>query len=146
MAKQFKLLKPILYVAGIIEIAAGLLHFAMPEFAYRSKGFSLLQQGEIDFVTPVVFSVGILLVAFGSLTTLFAMKIESTILLLYYYLVIKTALWTARIVLELLYPVNLNMFNVEPFTTVVLPGLVFELLLFVISLTLARKIVRAKCV
>ncbi len=146
MEKQLKLLKQILYVAGAIEIAVGLLHFAMPEFAYRAKGFSLLQQSEIDFVTLVIFSVGILLIAFGSLTMLFAKKIESTVELLYYYLMIKTVLWTARVVLELLYPVNLRMFNVEPFTTVVLPGLVVELLLFVISLMLARRIVHLKSV
>jgi len=129
----------------------GLLHFAMPYFVYQIKGLSLLQPNEINFVTLVVFAVGILLVAFGSLTILFSRKVESMIEVLYYYVVIKTVLWVGRVALELLYPINLNMFYVEPFTMIVLPGLVIELLLFVVSLVLIKKILveqnvpQAKC-
>ncbi|VAW48325.1 hypothetical protein MNBD_GAMMA03-2072 [hydrothermal vent metagenome] len=144
MEKQINLTKQILLAAGIIEIAVGLLHFAMPSFAYQTKGFSLLQPNEINFVTLVIFAVGILLVAFGSITILFSRKVESMIEVLYYYVVIKTILWVGRVVLELLYPVNLSMFYVEPFTLVVLPGLIIELLLFVVSVVLIKKIMVAK--
>jgi len=142
--KQINLTKNVLLVAGIIEIAVGLLHFAMPSFAYQAKGFSLLQPDEISFVTLVIFAVGILLVAFGSLTILFSRKVESIIEVLYYYVVIKTILWIGRVVLELLYPVNLSMFYVEPFTLIVLPGLLIELLLFIVSVVLVKKIMVAK--
>ncbi|MCU7934547.1 MAG: hypothetical protein KZQ99_06660 [Candidatus Thiodiazotropha sp. (ex Dulcina madagascariensis)] len=144
MEKQINLTKQILLVAGIIEIAVGLLHFAMPSFAYQAKGFSLLEPNEINFVTLVVFAVGILLVAFGAITILFSRKLESMVEVLYYYVVIKTILWAGRVILELIYPVNLSMFYVEPFTLVVLPGLIIELLLFVVSVVLIRKIVVAK--
>lgn len=144
MEKQINLTKNVLLVAGIIEIAVGLLHFAMPSFAYQAKGFSLLQPDEISFVTLVIFAVGILLVAFGSLTILFSRKVESIIEVLYYYVVIKTILWIGRVVLELLYPVNLSMFYVEPFTLIVLPGLLIELLLFIVSVVLVKKIMVAK--
>ncbi|MCU7921030.1 MAG: hypothetical protein KZQ95_22125 [Candidatus Thiodiazotropha sp. (ex Epidulcina cf. delphinae)] len=144
MEKQINLTKQILLAAGIIEVAVGLLHFAMPSFAYQAKGFSLLQPDEISFVTLVIFAVGILLVAFGSLTIIFSRKVESIIEVLYYYVVIKTILWVGRVVLELLYPVNLSMFYVERFTLVVLPGLVIELLLFIVSVVLVKKIMDAK--
>jgi hypothetical protein len=144
MEKIIKLIKQILMVAGIIEIAVGLLHFLMPPFAYQAKGFSLLQPDEISFVTLAIFSVGILLVAFGSLTILFSRKVESMIEVLYYFLVIKTILWIGRVALELLYPVNLSMFYVEPFTLVVLPGLIIELLLFAVSVVLIKKVMAVK--
>ena len=144
MVKQINLTKQILLVAGIIEIAVGLLHFAMPFFAYQAKGFSLLEPNEINFVTLVVFAVGILLVAFGAITILFSRKLESMVEVLYYYVVIKTILWAGRVILELIYPVNLSMFYVEPFTLAVLPGLIVELLLFVVSVVLIRKIMVAK--
>ncbi len=144
MEKQINLTKQILLAAGIIEIAVGLLHFAMPYFAYQTKGFSLLQPNETNFVTLVIFAVGILLVAFGSITILFSRKVESMIEVLYYYVVIKTILWIGRVALELLYPVNLSMFYVEPFTLVVLPGLIIELLLFVVSVVLIKKVMVAK--
>ncbi|WP_428739060.1 hypothetical protein [Sulfurimonas sp.] len=141
MEKQINLTKKILLVAGIIEIVVGLLHFAMPSFAYQSKGFSLLQPDEISFVTLVIFAVGILLVAFGSLTMLLSQKVKSTIEVLYYYVLIQTVLWIGRVVLELLYPVNLRMFYIEPFTLVVLPGLIIELSLFIV---LVKKIMLTK--
>ena len=144
MEKQINLTKQILLAAGIIEIAVGLLHFAMPYFAYQTEGFSLLQSSEINFVTLVIFAVGILLVAFGSITILFSRKVESMIEVLYCYVVIKSILWVGRVVLELLYPVNLSMFYIEPFTLVVLPGLIIELLLFVVSVVLIKKVMVAK--
>ncbi len=90
-------------------------------------------------MTLLVFVVGILLVAFGSLTLLFSWKTESFLEILYYYLLIKVVLWGARVALELLYPVKLSMFYVEPFTMVVLPGLLFELLLFFVAAILVNK-------
>ncbi|MDQ6984185.1 MAG: hypothetical protein Q9M44_05675 [Ghiorsea sp.] len=140
MENQINLTKQILLAAGIIEIAVGLLHFAMPFFVYQTKGFSLLQPNEINFVTLVIFAVGILLVAFGSLTILFSSKLESMIEVLYYYVVIKTILWVGRVGLELLYPINLSMFYVEPFTLIVLPGLIIELILFAVSIVLIKKV------
>jgi|APSaa5957512622_1039677.scaffolds.fasta_scaffold42262_1 hypothetical protein len=144
MKRQIKLTEQILLTAGVIEIAAGLLHFAMPSIAYQSKGFSLLHPDEINFVTLVVFAVGILLVAFGSLTIFFSKKVETAAEIVYTYVVIKTVLWIGRVVLEILYPVNLNMFNIEPFTLVVLPGIIIEMLLFVVSVVLMKKVMVAK--
>ncbi len=144
MEKQINMTKQTLLVAGIVEVVVGLLHFVMPFFAYQSKGFSLLQPNEINFVTLVIFAVGIFLVAFGGLTILFSRMMESMIEVLYYYVVIKTVLWAGRLVLELLYPVNLSMFYVDPFTLVVLPGVIIETLTFAVSVFLIKKIMTAK--
>ncbi len=136
------MIRKILIAAGIVEISVGLLHFAMPFYAYQSKGLSLLPPNELDFVTLLIFSIGILLTAFGSVTILLARKLASILNIVYYYAVIKTILWAGRVILELLYPVQLSLFHVEPFTLVVLPGLVVELLLFMSSAVLIRKIRR----
>ena len=134
MDKQISSLSGVLLIAGIIEFAVGLLHFAMPAFAYRSKGFSLLRADEINFVTLLIFAVGILLMAFGWLTIFLSRKVEPLIEFIHIYVLIKIVLWSGRVFLEILYPVNLNMFYVEPFTVVVLPGLIVEWFLFVVSI------------
>jgi hypothetical protein len=72
MRKRANTIRNILIAAGIIEIAVGLLHFAMPYFAYQSKGFTLLQSAELDFVTLCIFAIGILLIAFGTITIFLA--------------------------------------------------------------------------
>lgn len=138
---KINLAKQLLLIAGVIELAVGLLHFAMPSFAYQTEGFSRLLPSEINFVTLVIFSVGILLAALGSLTIFFSFKLESMTEILFYYVVVKVILWSGRVTLELIYPVELDMFYIDPFTRVVLPGLVIELLLFVTVAFLIRKII-----
>ena len=128
-------IKNILLLAGIIEIVAGLAHFAMPYFAYQTKGFSFLHQNEIDFITLCVFAVGILS-AFGSITIFFSLKAGAVNGMLLYYTIIKSFLWLARIILEILYPVKIPLFFIGQPTMVVMPLLIFECLLFVFSVLL----------
>lgn len=144
MERQIYLTKRILLAAGIMEVMVGLLHFIMPSFVYQSAGFSLLQANEISFVTLLIYAVGILLLAFGSLTILFSIKLESMITAVYYYVIVQAILWIGRVILEVLYPVNLNMFYVDPFTLVVLPAVIIETILFVASVALVRRIMIAK--
>ena len=141
MNTQIDRLKTVLLVAGVIEIAVGLLHFGMPYFAYQSAGFMGLDSAEINFVTLIIYAVGILLIAFGCVTVLFGRQIKSTLNILTSYLVIKIALWAGRVLLELIYPVELSMFYIDPFTYIVLPGLIFELLLFVFAWILVRRVI-----
>lgn len=126
-------IKLTLMLAGIVEILVGLVHFAMPPFLYESSGFEQLSIIESDYVLLVTYAVGILLMAFGATTILLASKIDEIKEIVYYYLLIKIALWTFRVLFEVLYPLGLNMFYIEPFTLIVMPGLIIELLLFVVS-------------
>lgn len=132
-------LKNILLFAGIIEIMIGLVHFIMPYFIYKIKNFELLPQNELDFILLCVLSVGILLVAFGLVTILLTKKLNHIIDIMYIFIIIQILLWILRVSLEFIYPLNIDMFYVNPFTNIVLPGLVLELLLFIVSFTLIRK-------
>lgn len=131
--------RKLLLVAGVLELAVGALHFAMPSSAYRSKGFPNLQPDELSFVTLVTLAVGILLLAFGAVTLYLASRPKAVVEILLGYSILKAFLWAGRVFLELAFPVRLRLFSVEPFTAVVMPGLVFELLLFVASAVLARR-------
>ncbi len=146
MKKEEKIVKNILFLAGSIEILVGLLHFAMPYYVFQSSGFMPLTGNEADYVMLLIFAVGILLISFGAVTILFASFLSSMAKFLYYYLIIKTVLWTIRVTLEIIYPINLEMFYVKPFTLVVLPGLIFELLLFIIATFLLKKILTKEAI
>lgn len=131
-----KWVKKILIIAGIVEIVMGLAHFAMPYFAYQSRGFIFLHRDELNFITLCVCAVGILLIAFGILTVFFSLQTELSDKLILYYAVIKSFLWSARIILEILYPVKIPLFYIEQPTTAIMPLLIFEWLLFVFSAVL----------
>lgn len=143
MKSNKKWIKSILIAAGMVEIVAGLLHFFILQFAFQSDGFSFLQPKELDFVTSGVFAVGILLIAFGSLTVIFSFIVEAGKEVLFYYVVVKSILWLGRIAIEVLYPVKLNILNADPFTTVLMPGLIAEFLLFLALVVLVKKYLNA---
>ncbi|MEJ2415290.1 MAG: hypothetical protein P8Y22_08555 [Sulfurimonas sp.] len=132
-------IKPLLYIAGAVEILVGLLHFFMMNFVLQSRGFSSLSSIESEFVALIVYCVGILLIAFGLLTFYFGKNSEKLVQGLYYYLFIKIILWGSRVVLEIIYPVNIQMFFIEPFTKVVFPGLIIEFLLFLFIFIKVKK-------
>jgi hypothetical protein len=136
MGQQITRLNVVLKIAGSIEILVGLLHFLMPYFVNKNHYYSLSLVAENNFITLLIFAVGILLIAFGGTTILFANRLKQTIDILYYYLIIQVILWLSRVVLEVLYPVQLSFFYIDPFTLLALPALVIEFLLFVFALSL----------
>lgn len=122
----------LLLAAGIIEVVAGLLHFAIPHFAYQARAFSFLGQDESGLVTAAILSVGILLIAFGTLTIRLSAGSTPTETLLF-YATIKSVLWSARAVIEVLYPVTVPLFLVGRPTVLLLPAFALELLLFALA-------------
>ncbi len=132
-------LRQILIVAGVVEVALGFLHFLMPPFYRKAPGLNNLSSDESDFVVLVTYAVGILLIAFGATTLSFARHPARHLELLVPYLIIKCALWTARLCLELIYPVRLEMFAINPFTAIVLPGVAVELLMFIAAAYLSSR-------
>ena len=136
MNSHTKTLKSVLLTAGGLEIFVALLHFMMPYFAYQNSAISLLGVAELSFVSLLIYAVGILLLAFGAMTIVYSFYIENTVDLLCYYLIIQVFLWVLRVILEVLYPIQLKLFYVEPFTLLVFPGLVIELFLFIGALFL----------
>lgn len=138
-------LQLLLLLAASIEIAVGLFHFAMPYFAHKSAGISRLSGAEEDFLVLVTFSTGILLIAFGSVTLMFARDPGASAGFLYPYLLIKSVLWAARLILEVLFPVRLEMFWIDPFTLAAAPGMVLEFSVFVAAAVLANRLRREAC-
>ena len=124
----------VLFTAGIVEIVVGLLHFVMPLFANHSPGLRSLSGSESNFATLSIFSVGLLLVAFGSLTILVSFKSQELKGLLLSFLTIKSLLWCARVGLEIMFPVTIPLFYIQRPTTVVMPLLILVALLFIIPM------------
>ncbi len=106
-------LRATLLAAGMTAIAVGLLHFFMPGQYRNSNGLAGLSSPEDDFVVLITFAVGVLLIASGAVTLLFAHRPERNPDLTYCYLLISVMLWAGRLGLELSYPVRLRMFGYD---------------------------------
>lgn len=139
MKRQNNLATRLFLTAGMVEVIAGLLHFAMPYFALQSKGFSFLDQNEVSFVTAGVFSVGILLMAFGALTAYLSSSENTSTKILLCLGVTNSVLWLARIVIEIAYPIKIPLFFIRQPTVILLPLFFLEWLLFFIATLLVYK-------
>ncbi len=134
--------KTLLIVAAVVEIVVGLAHFGMPAFALKSPGIAASAEIESDFLTLLLLCVGILLIAFGA-CTLLLLRESVAIQILFYYTVIKSVLWLARVIIEVVYPVEVPLFHLEQPTLYILPMLVLEWLLFVAAAFLTAKQLRS---
>ena len=131
-------LQNIIKLAGIIEIIIGLIHFVMPYFIYQINNFNLLPKNELVFILLCVLSVGILLISLGIITILLAKQLDKIIDIMSIFIIIQIILWIFRVTFEFIFPLNINMFYIDPFTNIVLPGLIIELLLFIFSYILIK--------
>jgi len=95
-----------------------------------------LHQEEINFITLGVFAIGILLIAFGTLTIFISLKTKASDEILFYYSIIKVFLWLGRVILEISFPVKITLFFIHQPTMVVMPLLIVEWLLFVFAAVL----------
>lgn len=125
-------------VAGLAEIFVGVLHFVMPPFYQRSEGLGALNSPEADYVILVTYATGLLLITFGVLTMGALTVPDLPYSLLFAYLMIQAVLWAARLLLEILFPLKLDMFGIDPFTAVVLPGLTLETGIFIAAASRVR--------
>lgn len=122
----------LLFIAGIIEIIIGIMHFIMPYFVIQSKGFSELNPDETKFLIHSVIAVGIAIIPFGILTVIFSVMRKSLGKILLYYCIIKSVLWGGRVISELILPVKLTLFHFTNPTTLILPLCIIIWLLFLI--------------
>jgi hypothetical protein len=137
MRDRGDVVRRLLLIAGIIEVVAGLAHFAIPSFAYQARGLALLTPDESGLVSAAILSVGILLIAFGALTIRLASK-SSPAEILMFYATLNSILWVARVVVELIYPVRISLFLVARPTVLLLPAFVLESALFLAAAVLLR--------
>ncbi len=139
MKNRNNLITGLLLTAGIIEIVAGLGHFPMPHFAFQTQGFSSLDQNEANFIIAAVFATGVLLIALGIFTTYLSLSKDTPIKILLYFTTIQSVLWLGRIIIEIVYPVNISLFLIREPTRFLLPIFILEWLLFIIATFLLPK-------
>lgn len=140
MEKNRIRIKRVLLALGIIELIAGLSHAFMPYFIFKSSGYSYLSLEEINIITCCVFSVGILLVAFGTLTVVCALKYDVLDkMMVYYFVFTKSILWALRTCLEVIFPTEIAMFLITRPSVVLIPVFIVIDCLFIFSVFLIRR-------
>lgn len=136
MNRRTKWIRALLIAAGVLEIAMGLAHFGMPRALQSSFAFGALPPVELGFVVLCVFALGILLVGFGCVTLLMATRRRVADNLLLRYCAIKALLFSGRVWLEALFPVQVPMWGIHRPTELVLPLISAGCAIFAVSTVL----------
>ncbi|MCI5077175.1 hypothetical protein [Oricola sp.] len=98
-------------VAGMMVLAIGLAHFALPTLGYATADLAVIPDAQREhFVFLGTYSIAFFLISFAVMT-LFA-RLETPRREMTVFLGLMVVVWTARLVLELIYPVELPLFFV----------------------------------
>ncbi|MEO1564444.1 MAG: hypothetical protein AAFR98_13490 [Pseudomonadota bacterium] len=96
-------------ISGVLVLLIGTAHFAMPRFGYNPATLSAIPDIQRDhFVYLGTYAIGCFLVAFGILTLVAGRGDRSFFERAFFGVMV--AVWGMRVVLEVLYPVNLPLF------------------------------------
>lgn len=97
--------------AGLMVLAIGLAHMAMPSFGYAPNVLAAIPEPQRDhFVFLGTYAIGFFLLSFG-VTTLFAdPRSRNTLETVFFGSMV--VVWGARLLLEFIYPVDLSLFFV----------------------------------
>jgi hypothetical protein len=108
-----------LRVAGALMLAIGLGHTVMPTLGYPDAVPAAMEPATRDhFYYLGTYAIGAFLLGFAALTFAHSRRPPAPV-----FAVIMAAVWTVRLVLEVVYPVDIQIFALERPTTVITPVL-----------------------
>lgn len=127
----------ILY-GGIVELLVAALHFIMPFSIGRAAEIGGLPVAYRNYVFHATIAVGLCMVCFGVLSIYFSQKASQGDKTAWVFALSQAALWAARVISELILPINVPLFFLPNPTTVILPMVIVIAILFLVPTLLLR--------
>lgn len=131
---QKRLASRCMFVGGVLEIIAGLLHFLMPAQATRTADIAALSGDSKDVVFLCIVSIGLCLSVFGCLSIYFSNKLVTGDRSAWVFGISQGVLWMVRTVFELLWPVRVPLFFLSNPTIWLVPLLLMLAMLYLVPL------------
>ncbi|MBX2801746.1 MAG: hypothetical protein KTR31_28970 [Myxococcales bacterium] len=99
-----------LRLAGCVVLSIGAAHLVMPTWGYDSEVVgALAPEVKAHFHDLGTYAIGVFLIAFGALSLAFSRRPSAEGAL---FCAVMVAVWSIRLLLELLFPVELALFRV----------------------------------
>jgi hypothetical protein len=133
-----KLAGKFVFAGGVVELLIAIAHFLMP-FAIGKVGeISSLSAIYRNYVAHATIAVGLCMVCFGVLSIYFSQKVSQGDKNARVFASSQAVLWMARVVSELILPINVPLFFLSNPTTVILPMVIVITILFFVPTLLLR--------
>lgn len=135
-----KLAGKLVFAGGVAELLIAIAHFLMPFAIGQTGEISSLSVAYRNYVIHATIAVGLCMVCFGVLSIYFSQKASQGDKNAWVFALSQTALWTTRVISELILPVNVPLFFLSNPTTVILPMvIVIAIFFFIPTLILLPK-------
>jgi hypothetical protein len=127
-----KLAGKLVFAGGVVELLIAIAHFLMPLAIGQTGEISSLSIAYRNYVTHATIAVGLCMVCFGVLSIYFSQKASQGDKNAWVFVLSQAAVWTARVISELILPINVPLFFLSNPTTVILPMVFVIALLFLV--------------
>jgi len=121
-----------LLCGGIVELFVAAFHFLMPFTISQAAEISGLPIVYRNYVFHVTIAIGLCMTCFGLLSIYFSLKAAQGHETAWGFALSQAALWTARIISELILPIKAPLFFLSNPTAVILPMVTVIALLFLV--------------
>jgi len=127
-----KLAGKFIFAGGVVELLIAIAHFLMPFAVGQTGEISSLSAAYRNYVTHATIAVGFCMVCFGVLSIYFSQKASQEDKNAWVFALSQAILWTARVISELILPINVPLFFLSNPTTVILLMVFLIALLFLV--------------
>jgi hypothetical protein len=127
-----------LLYSGIVELLVAALHFLMPFAIRQAAEISGLPVAYRNYVFHATIAVGLCMACFGVLSIYFSQKASQGDKTARVFALSQAVLWAARVISELILPINVPLFFLSNPTTVILPMVTVITILFFVPTLLLR--------
>lgn len=139
---DIKKLSSILLVAGgFIELIIAILHFIWPFNFIQLPDFNNVTSSIQDFILLASLAIGLCMTIFAHLSFYFSKRImhgEKSALI---FALSQGILWIFRLIFELLLPVRVPLYSIENPSNIIMIGVIFIILIYLIPVFLLRRMI-----
>lgn len=125
---------------GFLELLIGTLHIFWPLTLLQTIEFQALPVNIQKFMQLLCWAVGICLITFAFLSFYCSRHTSSYPNLVKVFCLTQTALWTIRLIFELILPVRIALYGIQKPYLFILPGVAIIISLYLTPVILLRKL------
>jgi hypothetical protein len=139
-----KLSSFLLVTGGFIELVIAILHFIWPFNFIQLPDFNNVTSSIRDFILLASLAIGLCMTIFAYLSFYFSKRImfgEKSALI---FSLSQGILWIFRLIFEILLPVRVPLYSIGSPSDIIIIGVIFIILIYLIPVFLLRRIIITK--
>lgn len=134
----------LLATGGFVELIIAILHFIWPFNFIQLSDFNNVTSSIKDFILLASLAIGLCMTIFAYLSFHFSKRIITGERSALIFSLSQVILWIFRLIFEILLPVRVPLYSIENPSNIIIIGVIFIILIYMIPVFLLRRIIFTK--